>query len=355
MESESIKINLRGELKKYKYKFCIVLIIILKASLLSGIDQGFFYLKNNSIRYCYFDDSYRVSAGGPVVSLLTENDRVYYLRTDHRNNYNNETFYFAGILFDERRIEVQLNDSGSYIEPAGIELYKGVLFILLKEERRQAGQLFRVDFNSKTISSVKNIIDFTVFEGVPVILENSRPAQLSFSGINIPLAVRNPEEVFSNFDGRTVSVKGGRAAEIVDLKIFKSVYRYSLSGDLVSPEDAGYNMILRIEDDKPGEKVFYNVYINGIDTGRTETGPGEIPLKFKNTLRAGSYNRVEIERWTLNRTREKYERENNIRQPDPLKLYFPDDAVLYIQVVFSNGKYRVNTSLLDKTSGIADE
>ncbi len=176
-------------------------------------------------------------------------------------------------------------------------------------------------------------------------MDNSKPAELSFAGIRIPLAVQNPERVMLNPDMRTVTVEGGGEAELVDLKALKSVYRYAHRGGLISPEAAGGNMILNIQDSDPGETVFYRVIVNGADLGRTETGPAEIPLSFRGNVRPDSYNRIEIERWHLNRARERYERENNIRQPGPLKIFFPDGNVIRIQLFFSDGKYEISSSL----------
>ena len=87
------------------------------------------------------------------------------------------------------------------------------------------------------------------------------------------------------------------------------------------------------------EMIFYKLIIDGVDAGRTDSGPSALARELKIILEPNRYHLVRLERWTLNPSKGRYDRENNIRQPKMQQIYIPMNRIVKVVITFDGREY----------------
>jgi hypothetical protein len=207
----------------------------------------------------------------------------------------------------------------------------------------ESGTLYRVSMQGPDVSRTQGVRDVYVSGGDMVtITETGSAPSVAFNGVSIPLTIRGDLRIQSFVDGRLVFVTNGRETEIIDIRAGKDLYQYSSRYEYREPSD--YDFMVQVKDERSedsaaSDMVLYKVFINGIESGRTGTGPAGVVKEFKNMLEPGHEYLVRLERWDLNVAKGRYERVNNILQPKICRVYIPLNRVIRLMVRFNGTDY----------------
>jgi hypothetical protein len=218
---------------------------------------------------------------------------------------------------------------------------EGVSFMLIEEPENGKHILYRIDLNSMDISKIEDLFDGVLIQGILILIQKKTEQEYSFYNLNIngkiiPLSLKGNLFFKEIVDNRILFISNGIETEIIDLQNIKNLYLYSFESQYLMPED--FNLIIETSDENVTKEiktsVFYKIFINGHESGRTETGMPSIAKSFKTMLEPNIYHIINLERWELDKRRERYVRANNIYQPHPLKLFIPANRVLRISILF---------------------
>ena len=287
----------------------------------------------------------RLRIAGRVERIFETGDVLYYLRSDGAD-------LFLGYL--------ELSGAGDHYEgkipesiPAqGIRRFfaaGGAGYILTRD-----GVLSRVGLGDMSVRSRKGVIDAVISGWRLVLLEPSAAGTvLNCNGSRVPVTITGEIFIQSVTEGRIVTLSNGRESEIMDLLAVKSVYQYAPGEVFALPDgfNLAINAVSEYDDTAPqGERdmVFYKVFIDGTEKGRTETGLPSTDKGFRDMVGADTYHLIRLEKWFLDRVKGKYNRENNLYQPAPLYLYVPGNRVVQVLLKFNGKGYTVRTSQMMK-------
>jgi hypothetical protein len=212
--------------------------------------------------------------------------------------------------------------------------------------------LVRININEMSVSRVEGLLDARLCDSGPAVLMAHRGRlRIDYNGLEIPLGLSGDGRIARVLDGRILFVEAGDDMEIVDAQAGKSIYRYSSQREYLLPDD--YNLVIRaIDQTGPGaddsDIIFYKVLANGVESGRTDTGPSQVHREFKSRHESNQYLIIRLERWKLDKAKGRYERVNNVQQPKPFRIFLPENRVIGIDVTFDGKKYEVRQSALLK-------
>lgn len=290
-----------------------------------------------------------------VLGICSGNEALYYIRSG-------ESGWIAGIY----------NTSGSgkteYSLGSG---YTGLLKLLCSEKffyfisdritsvkEGIAGQetakservLVRFDPDTGDIRTIPGAEDFILAGSIPVLL---RPSGLDVNGVNIPLTVTGSRYIDHIIDGRFVFVSNGTEIEIIDILAERNIYLYREGK--VFPAGTEYNIILEFSDStelnkSPGDSdnmIYYEVILNGAESGRTETAPSIVAKTSTLKAEPGKYCLIRAERWELDKVKGRYVRANNIYQPEELKIFVPENRIIKVIFGFNGERYNINQRVYD--------
>ncbi len=212
------------------------------------------------------------------------------------------------------------------------------------------GILFRAGMNDGLLDSKEGVIDAVNAGGSLVIIEKSgNEFYLNNNGAKTPLMVSGNLAITGSPAGRLISVTNGKDVEIFDLGSMKSLYQYSVDGTYALP--VKYNLEISSCDepreyDRGGrlDVIFYKVFIDGAERGRTETGPGGLCRIFRDMAEPDAYHLVRLERWSLDDKKGKYVRENNLNQPDIFRLHIPGNRIVRLDLTYDGRGYHISRS-----------
>ncbi len=278
---------------------------------------------------------------GAGVGLFAVNgDAVYYVRGENGN-----TIAGRWKRGDAAPIELPLPADAS--TPRRLRGSEKTLYALYGDDEKAGGTLYSVDFNERRVLERGEVVDFTVYLGRPVLIERADGELRCVLGeVRIPLLLSAGARFLDGPDPRMLFVTDGGHTEIIDAVTEKTIYRYA--DGVVYRTPGGHNLEIEAIDDTPGppsgRMLFYKVYINGVEAGRTDTGPAETRRVFRHSVAAGEYLVVTAERWELNIRRERYERANNIMQPEPQRLYVPEGLILRVLLASDGRTYRITAA-----------
>ncbi len=285
----------------------------------------------------------RVPVEPGVLVLHQRRDEVYYLRTVSTDAGRGSRSY-AGFYRLTAGSGGEILFKGEVKNAGALRLNgdSGRWFLLAMKEDSTDGTLYSVDINSGRCSSVEGVLDFILCGGVPVmIIKGATGLSLNFNGEMMPLLLDGSATIKAGMDERILFVSNGCDTEIIDITAMRSLYLYSSETAYAVPGE--YNLIIEAVDLEAGaagdEKIFYRVTVNGIETGRTDTGPAVAPRIFKTRVTTGRYAVVMMERWELDTGKERYVRSNNIKQPGPLRIYMPENLVMSLRLRYTGRGY----------------
>lgn len=289
----------------------------------SGSECEAYKVKDGKVVCMYKAVHAVVPLPGFILHLYRNGDELYYVRTEETEN----VLLKAGLSIPAKRIlqevnlpkEVQNNKIIRWIAAGGA----GFLVAIVGE--KETSTLYRIDFNSGKISRKKGIIDVVLHDGAPVVLVKSEKGYaVRRNNFTVPLTFHGKPKFGSLFEGRILVISEGEKKELVDLGIMKNVHGFGGGrGDAEFTENTLYIEVMDVVPDKMEMLVFYKVFLNGIDSGRTDCGPAGQTRKYSAKLAEDQYHIVRLERWELNIGKNEYERANNINQPQSLKIFLP--------------------------------
>lgn len=303
------------------------------------------------------DVLYKINADGrerlfdKVAAISEDKDTFYYMRCSGEK-------WIAGIIKQNPYKVREFDIPGKYEKLYKYAGSNDVFYFLARPARddagdkQDAGPVFtRFNPDQSTLQSMAGVEDFVLLDGRSVILKNGI---LDFNGLQIPLVMQGKLEITGIIDSRMVIISGADGTEIADIIAGKSIYQYS--GKSVPDYSDEYNLVLEFSDvpgksDMPAESdnsIYYEIFVNGMEESRTETGRGALSKTVHSKLVPGKYNIIKTERWELDKVKGRYNRLNNVYQPAELKVYIPDNRILKIKIEFNGTAYNVKQSVLFK-------
>jgi len=230
---------------------------------------------------------------------------------------------------------------------AGLRLVKlftsGNIFYILYEDKKDNGEgsvrLARLNMNSGDTVYRVGVYDFLAKDEKTFVVEkNSHGFVLNINDHPVALTLTGRPVIHGFYDNRFLLVKGSKRKELVDTVTLKNVYACSAEKGPRVPVSA--NLIVAARDTLKSETrqedhVFYKVFVDGSEEGRTATGLASLGKNFEVMVEAGKYHVIKLERWHLDRKRRGYRRANNRLQPRSLRLFVPSRRIIRLSVTFN--------------------
>jgi len=198
----------------------------------------------------------------------------------------------------------------------------------------------------KTLTGVQ---DFILNGNEPVVVTSG---ELNCNGTILPLMVPGERRIEKLVDGRVIFISNGAEVEVIDILSLRNFYQYKQS--VIYPYNGEYNVMLEFGDvipegmNEPEENMnYYQVYLNGFDSGRTETSPFKVSKNFTLKAETGKYCIVKAERWELDKDKGRYIRVNNVKQPAEMKIYIPENRIIRIKIEFDGTGYSLSQGVME--------
>lgn len=200
--------------------------------------------------------------------------------------------------------------------------------------------LYRTDVNTGLVKQVEDVSDFLMLKDSLIILKNDNT--LVCNDYMLPLYFSGKPLIKGQMDNRIIFIADDKDTEVIDIKEKRVVYRYNSNIQFAINSD--YTVEITINDLPTGEKssrVFYKIYCDGQDFGRTEPMLAINQSMIQLNLAAGQYHEIVIERWRLDETSDEYVRDNNIRQPKPVITYVYPGRIIVVSITYTGLEYKV--------------
>lgn len=213
--------------------------------------------------------------------------------------------------------------------------------------------LFRASVTTDATDSRKGVLDAYPVHGALVFAGTGNGnVYFECNGNRIPLGITGAVRIVSVTDDRIVFISNGSQTEVIDALVPRSLYIYHADGS-VSADTQPENVRITVRDDEgsgvkidDSKMVFFMIYADGVEAGRTPTGPASLPLNFSLRLEPGAYHIIRLERWELDRVKQRYERANNVNQPDPVSLLVPLNRVVTVDCRYDGRIYSITAGSL---------
>ncbi|MCP4132986.1 MAG: hypothetical protein GY754_18620 [bacterium] len=257
----------------------------------------------------------------------------------------------------ESKLPLAENTSGNQYDKYTFRRFlvnNGKVYLLLTEQNPEqvtmGTMLFILTIENKELVKYDKIPDAAIVEGKFLYLQGIEgdSTLICINGEKKPLTIQGNSIITQIVDKRMVFISNGREREIFDLKRMKSVFQYSPELEYAEPGE--YNLLFEaIDAVKAGKSpaadklIYYNIYINGVDAGRTATGLSVTLREFKGKLEPGKTHIIKFERMELNRSKNRYVRLNNISQPRPLRTFIPENRIIKIELKYNGKKYGIKS------------
>lgn len=330
-------------------RFCragAILLFLLPIDLAAEIggEEHFFLSEGQIIHWLPSGRAQKVSVEGRVEALYHKAPFLYYVSRREKGDAPLQ----LGIINLTRggTYRQNLSGLGDFTRVRRLEGYGGVAYLLLINPSTpgQSGFLHRLDGNSRKRDSIDGVRDFTLHDDVPCLLQRRGDELfLNRNGNYLTLGLKGDARIKAFLDQRLLLISDELDTEVVDLRSFRSVYIYSEKRKFLPGEE--YNLLIEASDENPrkdAEKyLYYKIYVDGQEVGRTKTALSGLPVVFKTRLETEGYHLIFAERWELNRSKNRYERVNNIHQPDPLKILPAANRVLKLIFLYDGKRHRL--------------
>ncbi len=338
-------------MKKFKITFYLALLSVVSLNLptvLAGEKLASIYSVDAGKIMIYAGDSVRsVPVGGSIDWHCQGNDGIYYITV--KSESGTGVLYIGYIDFQSGDVsyEKKLPVTSDEYTVKKFMVAEGIAY-LLAEPRSSAGTgrvLNRVNLNSMEVDRLPDVLDYHVDGRDLIVLSKSGSGiALIRNEISVPITLMGEGllRISVVMDNRMVFVTNGDETEIVDVRAGRALYHYANNKEFLMPEE--YNMLIQAEDIKVSEQderemVFYKVFIDGIESGRTDSGPLSLSREFHVKVDANKYHLIKLDRWVLNAAKGRYDRENNIRQPKTEHIYIPMNRIVKISIKFDGKNY----------------
>ena len=305
----------------------------------SKIEAGNNFLQNEILQEIIKGDM-RIS--GDIIYFVEADNKVYYIVKQE-----NENVFYACVIFlsdnEFKRVAIPFDFN---LERMRSLLFTSEYCFLLMERDGRSGTLYKINLNTNEHETNNSIIDIALYQDKAVLLERrAASVYVSFDNRDTPTTIKENVSFKQILDGGLAIVANSEYSEIIDFISSKNVYSYSDNARPAVPDK--YNLVIEIIDDAPNlargredDMIYFRIFINGVEAGRTNTGIPGIMFSYTLLCEPG-HHVVRMERWRLDRTDGTYKRENNIMQPEPVKLFVPVDRVMKIAVNYDGRRYVV--------------
>ncbi len=293
----------------------------------------------------------RIKLYDKVMAISGERDTLYYIRCSGEK-------WIAGFIKENSNAVIEFNLPGKFEKLYKYAGSNNVFYFLAKPVKDDAGSkpgfnpvFIRFNPDKSTFQSIDGVEDFILVDGKSVLLKNG---VLDYNGMQIPLMLSGKLAISGIIDSRIAVISGNNGTEIVDIIAEKSIYQYK---DKSVPDyNDEYNLVLEFSDtinkkdtsNIEDNSIYYEIFVNGVDENRTETGRGELVKTVYSKFTPGKYYIIKPERWELDRIKGRYSRMNNVYQPAELKIYIPENRILKIKIDFNGNVYQVKQTVLFK-------
>jgi hypothetical protein len=282
----------------------------------------------------YIEPSVALPVQGVVLDYYVMDTAILFVAKNEK-----EIVAGAYALQDKNIIQFSIATNSESIQIKRIAFESDAIYICIHESD---SILYRADVNTGLVEQVKGVSDFLILKDNLVILKNDNT--LVYNDFIVPLYFSGKPSLKGHMDDRIVFVTDDNDTEVIDIKEKKIVYRYSNNVQFAVSSD--YTVELTINDLPTPEKasrVFYKIYCNGQDYGRTEPVLAINQSIIQLNLSPGQYHEIVIERWRLDENSEQYIRDNNIRQPKPVILFVYPGRVTQVKLIYNGLEYKVFT------------
>ncbi len=322
----------------------LMLFVLFSAKIVFAEDITSYECKENKCLKVSLSQKLAVELKSNILYYAQDENNLYYLRKEILGEKKSFIFgVIEKVIFEAATEKV--------IPITEITSFKKVVIlnkiIYLHTEQNN---LFFINTETMQYSKEINLLDFSFIGGQFYYLKNKDAVvYLHCGNENIKLNLTG-NVVFSKIiDSRMLFLSSGDQIELFDLKKFSHVYLYSKSMKYKIPDN--FNFLISSHDIsdqvKANDIVFFKVYINGREVGRTTTGLSQIVKNFKDMLTPGVHV-VSLVRWQLDKVKKKYRRVNNILQPKPFKITIPENRIVEIKVIYKKQKYNVSSSFVSQ-------
>jgi hypothetical protein len=292
-----------------------------------------------------------VPVTGVISSHYHGDDGIYYISIKTDSNASETFVGCVDLQSGTVRYEKKLSfDSDKFIL-GKLMVSEGIAY-LLAEPRSPSGAgrvLTRINLNSMEISNLPDVMDYHADKQDLILLAKRGTGMAVIRNeivVPITMAGQYLPRIGEVVNGRMVLITNGDVTEIIDIISGRDVYGYSNKKELQMPDE--YNLAVDIHDSKVSEQddremVFYKVFLDGIESGRTDSGPAALSREFRVKIDVNKYHILKLERWILNAAKGRYERENNIRQPKTEQIYMPMNRIVKINITCDGKNYHYET------------
>ncbi|OHD67641.1 MAG: hypothetical protein A2W19_11240 [Spirochaetes bacterium RBG_16_49_21] len=297
----------------------------------------------------YLADAVKIiPISGTIEQTWLGDDGLYYVAT--REESSAVIAYIGWIdpgsleLPAERKLPVEMKDVS--IRRLCIKEDNAYLLCRSKTSSEGGGTLYRISMQTLEVSQTPGVFDlYASGQDIVMIMDTGSGRSVVLGGITVSLTISGDLKLQNFVDGRLVFVTNGEETEIIDIRTGKGLHQYSSKYEYMPPGE--YDFIVQVTDELPLESgnrdmVLYKVFINGVESGRTDTGPAGVVKEFRNMLEPDHEYVVQLERWELNIAKGRYERVNNILQPKTCKVAIPLNRVIKLMVTFNGKDYTYN-------------
>jgi len=351
---------LKAALRNFKIIVLLALstVIIMHMSDLRAGDAaaGVYSVEDGKIRIYAGDAVRSVSAGGPVDWHCRGDGGIYYITVRAEGSSGIPCIGFVDFQTGDVKFEKKLTVNLEEYTVRKFMAAEGIAYILA-EPKLSTGTgriLDRININSLQTDRLRDVLDFNVDgRDLIVLAKGGSGIALICNEISVPITLMGEGllRISAVLDGRMVFVTNGDETEIADMRAGRALYRYANNKEFLVPEE--YNLVIQATDSRVSEQddremIFYKVFVDGIESGRTDSGPASLLREFRVKVDANEYHLLKLERWVLNASKGRYDRENNIRQPQVEHIYLPMNRIVKIFIRFDGKKYFFDASQVYK-------
>ncbi len=339
----------------FKLKYLLIILVcfgfVFSCTAFAGMEHSFILRDGNIYQY----DSYsckKIELPFRVDKIFQTRDYLYYLASDKHN----ESLAIGKLLLTSENYKkeklLSINCSFSYIRRFIIS--GGIGYVVCKQSKDDTVSdyfLIIVDIKKSNVDKKEGITDIIlVNDSIAVISSEEWGQSINYDGEKLELSTGDDSFFRGILDNRMIFITDSAYTEIIDISQMKSLYFYSLNRECLQKFD--YNIHIDIIDTfrksitDQDRMVFYKIFIDGVEVGRTETGHSEVEKTIKLMVEPGMHHVIKLERWELNAVKNKYERLNNIYQPQEKRLYISSGRVYSISIVNKGREYIWNKKVL---------
>lgn len=316
-----------------EYKTSLLVIACISLLFLSGATvTAFPTLSNGTL---YIEPSVAVPVQGVILDYYVRDTAILYVAKNEK-----EIVAGAYILQDKKISQHVVTTYSENTRILRIAFESNTVYICITTGNNPI--LYRCDVNTGMVSMQQGILDFLLLSDGIVAIKSDNT--LVYNDSILPLYFLQTPRIQGQCDNRIVFISDGNDTEVIDVKTQKLVYRYSNTVQYAASSD--YTVEIKINDLPTGEKanrVFYKVYCDGKDYGRTEPVLSINTSAIQLNVAAGQYHEIIIERWRLDETENQYVRDNNIRQPRPITVFVYPGRIMVFEFVYNGVEYKVTS------------